>query len=46
MGHNTLQQILIDWILQRCEGGRDLLVLEDCVQAEAHSLEKYLSNSK
>ena len=29
--------------LQRCEGGRGLLGLEDCVQVEVHSLEKYLS---
>ena len=32
--------------LQRCEGGRGLLGLEDCVQVEVHSLEKYLSASK
>ena len=32
--------------LQRCEGGRGLLGLEDCVQVEVHSLEKYLSTSK
>ena len=32
--------------LQRCEGGRDLLGLEDCVQVEVHSIEKYLSTSK
>ena len=32
--------------LQRCEGGRGLLALEDCVQVEVHSLEKYLSTSK
>ena len=31
---------------QRCEGGRALLGLEDCVQVEKHSLEKYLSTSK
>ena len=29
--------------LQRCEGGRGLLGLEDCVQVEVYSLEKYLS---
>ena len=29
--------------LKRCEGGRGLLGLEDCVQVEVHSLEKYLS---
>ena len=32
--------------LQRCEGGRSLLGLEDCVQVEVYSLEKYLSISK
>ena len=32
--------------LQRCEGGRGLLALEDCVQVEVHSLEKYLSTLK
>ena len=32
--------------LQRCEGRRGLLGLEDCVQVEVHSLEKYLSTSK
>ena len=32
--------------LQRCEGGRVLIGLEDCVQIEAHSLEKYLSTLK
>ena len=26
--------------LQRCEGGRGLLGLEDCVQVEVHSIEK------
>ena len=29
--------------LQRCEGGRGLIGLGDCVQVEVHSLEKYLS---
>ena len=32
--------------LKRCEGGRGLLGLEDCVQVEVHSLEKYLSTLK
>ena len=32
--------------LQRCEGGRGLIGLEDCVQVEVHNLEKYLSTSK
>ena len=32
--------------LQRCEGGRGLIVLEDCAQVEVHSLEKCLSTSK
>ena len=32
--------------LQRYEGGRGLLGLEDCVKVEVHSLEKYLSTSK
>ena len=32
--------------LQRCEGERVLIGLEDCVQIEAHSLEKYLSTLK
>ena len=32
--------------LQRCERGRGLIGLEDCVQVEVHSLEKYLSTSK
>ena len=32
--------------LQRCEGGRDLIGLENCVQVEVHSLEKYLSTLK
>ena len=29
--------------LQRCEGGRGLMGLEDCVEVEVHSLENYLS---
>ena len=32
--------------LQRCEGGRGRLGLEDCVQVEVNSLKKYLSTSK
>ena len=32
--------------LQRCEGRRGLVGLEDCVRVEVHSLEKYLSASK
>ena len=32
--------------LQRCEEGRGLLGLEDCVQVEVHSFEQYLSTSK
>ena len=28
--------------LQRCERGRGLVRLEDCVQVEVHNLEKYL----
>ena len=32
--------------LQRCEGGRGLLGLKDCVQVQVHSLGKYLSTSK
>ena len=32
--------------LWRCEGGGGLLKLEDCVQVEVHSYEKYLSTSK
>ena len=32
--------------LQRCEGGRGLIGLEDCVQVVVHSLEKCLSTSK
>ena len=32
--------------LQRCEGGRGLPGLEDCVQVEVYSLEKYLSTLK
>ena len=32
--------------LQRCEGGRGLIGLEDCVQVEVHSLEKYISTLK
>ena len=32
--------------LKKCEGGRGLIRLEDCVQVEVHSLEKYLSTSK
>ena len=32
--------------LQRCEGGRGLIGLGDCVLVEVHSLEKYLSTSK
>ena len=31
--------------LQRCEGGKGLVELEDCVQVEVHSLKKYLSIS-
>ena len=34
------------YFLQRCEGGRGLLGLEDFVQVGVHSLEKYLSTSK
>ena len=37
--------MLIDCTLQRCEGGRGLLGMEDCVQVEVHSLENYLSTS-
>ena len=32
--------------LQRCEGRRGLLGLQDCVHVEVHSLEQYLSTSK
>ena len=32
--------------LQRRDGGRGLIGLEDCVQVEVHSLEKYLSTLK
>ena len=32
--------------LKKGEGGRGLIRLEDCVQVEVHSLEKYLSTSK
>ena len=32
--------------LQRCEGGRGLLGLKDCVQVQVHSLGKYLSTLK
>ena len=32
--------------LQRCEGGRGLLGLKDCVQVQEHSLGKYLSTLK
>ena len=32
--------------LQRCDGERSLLRLEDCVQVEVHSPEKQLSTSK
>ena len=32
--------------LKKCEGGRGLIRLEDCVHVEVHSLEKYLSTSK
>ena len=32
--------------LKKCEGGRGLIRLEDCVQVKVHSLEKYLSTSK
>ena len=32
--------------LQRCEGGRGLIGLGDCVLVEVHILEKYLSTSK
>ena len=32
--------------LQRCEGERGTAGLDDCVQVEAHSLDKYLSTSK
>ena len=32
--------------LQRCEGGRSLLGLEDCAQVEVYSLEKPVSASK
>ena len=38
MGHSTIKQ--------RYEGGRGLIGLEDCVQVEVHSLEKYLSTQK
>ena len=44
MGHITLKQMLR--YLQRCDGGTGLLGLEDCVQVEVHSLEKYQSTSK
>ena len=32
--------------LQRCEGGTGLLRLENCVQVDVHSFEKYLNTSK
>ena len=32
--------------MQKCEGGRGLLGLKDCMEVEVHSLEKYLSTSK
>ena len=32
--------------MQRCEGRRGLVGLEECVQVEVHSLEKHLSTSK
>ena len=32
--------------LQRCEGGRSLIGLEDCVQVELHCLQNSLSTSK
>ena len=32
--------------LQRCEGRRGLIGLEDCVQVQLHTLEKHLSTSK
>ena len=32
--------------LQRCEGGTGLLGLENCVQVDVHSFEKYLNTSK
>ena len=32
--------------LQRCEGGRGPLGLEDCVQVQVYSLNKYLSTLK
>ena len=32
--------------LKKCEGGRGLIRLEDCVQVKVHSLEKYLRTSK
>ena len=31
--------------LKRCDGGRGLIRVEDCVQAEVNSLGKYLSAS-
>ena len=32
--------------LQRCEGGRGLIELEDCMKIEVHSLERYLGTLK
>ena len=32
--------------LKRCDGGRGLIGVEDCVQAEINSLDKYLSASE
>ena len=32
--------------LKRCDGGRGLIGVEDCAQAEVNSLDKYLSASE
>ena len=45
-GQCSIKQMLIDSTYRDAKGGRGLVGLEDCVQVEAHSLEKYLSTSK
>ena len=46
MGHIHPKANIDGLYLQRCEGGRDLIGLTDCVQVEVHSFKTYLSTLK
>ena len=46
MGHIHPKANIDGLYLQRCQGGRDLIGLTDCVQVEVHSFKTYLSTLK